>query len=86
LFAWRASCEQQFRYDPSKPLPPAAVNPVKIKHAQTRQSAMEELREGAVKLETLEIRTREATSLAKVEILQLARDHAQSIADLSVCR
>lgn len=85
LLAWRRICESQFRYNPNTQLPTAEVNAVKIKHAQTRQSALAELRGGAAKLDSAESKTRSAASQAKMEILNLARAHVQAIADLTVC-
>ncbi|MCU0784619.1 MAG: hypothetical protein MUF81_11375 [Verrucomicrobia bacterium] len=83
LLTWRRQCESRFRYNPNTPLPPAEVNAVKIKHAQTRQSALAELRGGAARLDSLESKTRSAASQARIEILNLARAHVQAIADLS---
>lgn len=85
LLAWRRICESQFRYNPNTQLPTAEVNAVKVKHAQTRQSALAELRGGAAKLESLESEARTAANQAKMEILNLARAHVQAVADLAVC-
>ena len=85
LLEWRRSCEARFRFQPNKPLPVAELNAVKVKFAQPRQSAMADLREGAARLENLEKNTREATSQGTAEILALARNHAQAVADLSLC-
>jgi DNA-binding helix-hairpin-helix protein with protein kinase domain len=85
LMGWRRYCESRFHYNPNTQLPAAEVNAVKIKHGQTRQSALAELRGGAAKLDSLEIKTRAEASRAKMEILNLARAHAQSIADLNAC-
>jgi DNA-binding helix-hairpin-helix protein with protein kinase domain len=82
LVAWRRQCESRFRYNPSIPLPVVEVNAVKIKYAQTRQLALAELRGGAARLDSLENKTRSAASEARIEILNLARAHAQAIADL----
>jgi DNA-binding helix-hairpin-helix protein with protein kinase domain len=85
LYSWRRWCEGQFRYNASVPLPTAEVNAVKVKFAQARQMALAELRGGAAKLESLESKARVASSQGKMEILNLARAHAQAIADLAVC-
>jgi DNA-binding helix-hairpin-helix protein with protein kinase domain len=85
LVAWRQSCESQFRYNPKTPLPAAELNKVKIKHAQTQQSALAELRAGATKLDSLENQTRLEISNGRLEILQLARLHVQAKADLDLC-
>jgi DNA-binding helix-hairpin-helix protein with protein kinase domain len=85
LMGWRQSCVGRFRYNPNTQLPAAEVNAVKIKHAQTRQSALAELRGGAARLDSLETRTRAEASRAKMEILSLARAHAQAIADVTAC-
>lgn len=85
LQAWRRRCEAQFRYNASIPLPTAEVNAVKVKHAQVRQMALAELRGGAAKLESVESKTKSVVSQARMEILSLARAHAQAIADLAAC-
>jgi DNA-binding helix-hairpin-helix protein with protein kinase domain len=85
LMAWRRQCEGRFRYNPNTKLPTAEVNAVKIKHAQTSQSALTELREGAAKLNTLEQRTQAAASQGQTDLMNLARAHVQSIADLAAC-
>ena len=85
LMAWRRSCEARFRYDPNAQLPIAEINAVKIKHAQTKQSALAELRGGAAKLDSLENKTGASASKLKTEILTLTRAHAQAIADRAAC-
>jgi DNA-binding helix-hairpin-helix protein with protein kinase domain len=85
LLSWRAQCIRQFRYNPNAPLPPTEVRAVKLKHAQTRQAALTELRGGAANLDALENKTRAAARQAKNDILDLTRAHAQAVADLSVC-
>jgi DNA-binding helix-hairpin-helix protein with protein kinase domain len=85
LRAWRAICEREFRYNANTPLPPAEVQAVKLKHAQTRQSALIELREGAARLTTMEGETRAAVSSLKLKILELARIYAQAVADHREC-
>jgi hypothetical protein len=85
LMAWRQACASRFRFNPNAPLPPAEVNRVKIRYAQTKQSALAELRGGAAKLENAETKTRFAVSQAKNYVLNLARWHAQTAADASVC-
>ena len=85
LLVWRRICESQFRYNPNTQLPTAEVNAVKVKHAQTQQSALAELRGGAAKLESLESEARTAANQQKMEILNLALAHVQAVADLAVC-
>lgn len=83
LQGWRRTCESRFRYNSSLPLPTSDVNAVKVKFAQTRQMALAEVRGGAAQFEKLEEQTRLATSQIKLEILNLARAHAQAVADKS---
>jgi len=82
LLAWREQCIRRFHYNPNTPLPLVEVNAVKIKYAQTRQSALTEIRGGAAKLEALEGKMRATANHSKIKILGLARELAQAQADL----
>lgn len=85
LLKWRTQCETEFRYNPNTPLPQADVQAVKLKYAQARQLALIELRGGAGTLSALESETRQTVSTLESKIAQLARAHAQALADLSEC-
>ncbi len=81
LLSWRSQCEAAFRYDPNTPLPQAEVQAVRLKYTQARQSALVELRGGAGALSALEAETRRAVDSLESRIPQLARAHAQALAD-----
>jgi len=81
LLSWRYQCEAAFRYNPNTPLPKAEVQAVKLKYAQARQSALVELRGGAGTSSALEAETRHAVDSLESRIPQLARAHAQALAD-----
>lgn len=85
LMAWRRQWESRFRYNAAVPLPTGEVNAVKVKHAQARQSALSELKSGAKTLEQMETITAAFVNQSKLEILNLARNHAQAAADLTAC-
>jgi DNA-binding helix-hairpin-helix protein with protein kinase domain len=85
LLAWRADCEQRFRYNPNAPLPPAEVRAVKIKFSGARQTAMVVVREGAAKLEALESDIRSRQSQLQLNLIEAARKHAQAAADFAEC-
>lgn len=85
LLDWRTRCEAQFRYNPNTPLPQAEVQIVKLKYAQARQSALVELRGGAGTLSALEAETRRVANTLEPKIPQLARTHAQALADHREC-
>ena len=85
LLNWRLQCEAAFRYNPNTPLPAAEVQAVKLKYAQARQSALVELRGGAGTLSALEAETRRAVNNLEGKIPQLARAHAQALADHREC-
>src|SRR5207244_13046735 len=54
---------------------------IKLKYAQTRQSALVELRGGAGTLSALEVETSRLATRLEAKIPQLARTHAQALAD-----
>jgi DNA-binding helix-hairpin-helix protein with protein kinase domain len=85
LLAWRGQCEAAFRYNPNTPLPQAEVQAVKLKYAQARQAALVELRGGAGTLSAWETETRKAVNSLESKIPQLARAHAQAVADQREC-
>lgn len=85
LLAWRRSCEAAFRYNLNTPLPPAEVQAVKLKYAQVRQAAIVELRGGAGTLTALETETQRVVNSLESRLPQLARAHAQALADHGEC-
>jgi DNA-binding helix-hairpin-helix protein with protein kinase domain len=85
LLNWRAVCESQFRYNPNTPMPQAEVQAVKLKYAQSRQSALFEIRGGAATLSALETETVQSVNSLESKISQLARSHSQALADHHEC-
>lgn len=85
LLRWRMEREAAFRYNPRTPLPPAEVQAVKLKYAQVRQAAIVELRGGAGSLTALETETQRVVNSLESKLPQLARAHAQALADHGEC-
>jgi len=85
LLAWRARCEAAFRFNPKAPLPEPEVQAVRFKYAQAKQHALVEVRGGAGTLSALESEAQRVITTLEARLPQLARGHAQALADHREC-
>ena len=79
LISWRAKCEGEFRFNANTPLPKNEVQAVKLKYAQTRQSALVELRGGAGVLTATESEARRLLASVETALPGLARVHVRHL-------